>query len=129
MPQACCRRIRWRSIGRPWPRRTMPVSPANGDVIFATASFVAENARRKALAANAAGNFDAAKAEVEGALRALHQFAKDDTRVPQLIEELQRELVEVQEAMSPMLRKSKHFASYLASSSRDAGGTARRKRP
>ena len=103
--------------------------PVNVDVIFATASFVAENARRKALAANAAGDFEAAKAEVEGALHALHLFAKDDTRVLQLIEELQRELAEVQEAMSPMLRKSKHFASYLTSNSREAGGTARRKRP
>ena len=102
--------------------------PVNADVIFATATFLAEKARRTALAANAAGDFEAAKAEVEAALHALHLFAKDDQRVRQLIKELQNELAEVQEPMAPMLRKSRHFASYLTSSSRAAGGTARRNR-
>ena len=90
------------------------------------ASVIAERARRVALVANAAGDFDAAKRAIESALNDLRAMAQDERRVLRIIDDLHHDALEVSEMMAPMARKSKQFASYLAMSSREPGGTARR---
>lgn len=102
--------------------------PINKEVIFAWASFLVERARRAALAANAAGNFEAAQQEIEGALAALRLFAKDDKRVMRLIDSLHHDALEFRDAIDPTIRKRRHFASYQATYSRDITGSAKRKR-
>jgi hypothetical protein len=102
--------------------------PVNTEVIFAWASFLVERARRAALAANAAGNFEAAQQEIEGALAALRLFANDDKRVMQLIDSLHHDAKEFREVIDPTARKRRHFASYQAIYSRDLTGSAKRKR-
>lgn len=102
--------------------------PVNGDVIFAAATLLAERARRDALAANAAGNFEGAKRLIQEVLNDLRAFAQDDRRVVKIIDSLHRDELEFGDVMSPMLMKAKHFAAYQVLHSREAGGTARRKR-
>lgn len=103
--------------------------PVNGDVVFEAATVLAERARRAALAANAAGDFEGAKRLIEEVLNDLRAMAQDDRRVMQLIDALHRDALEFGEAMDPMLMKARHFASYQAMHSREAGGAARRKKP
>ena len=99
----------------------------NSDVIVAAATVLAERARREALALNAAGRFDDAKRIIAEVVSDLRAMAADDRRVMALINQLQKEMFEFGEAMDPMLRKTRHFASYAALHSRESGGTARRK--
>ena len=98
----------------------------NGEVVFAAATVLAERARRKALAANAEGNFEGAKRLIEELLNDLRPLAQDDSRVIQIIGALQRDVVEFGAAMDPMLMKQRHFASYQVMHSRNLEGTARR---
>lgn len=98
----------------------------NRDVLVEVATLVAVSARRAALAANAKGNFDEAKGIIQAALSDLRVLAHGDPRVLRIIDELHREQLGLAEALSPMLRKEKHFAAYQAIYSREAGGTARR---
>jgi Ca-activated chloride channel family protein len=100
----------------------------NGDVMFAAATMLAERARRDALAANAAGNLEGARRLIQEVLNDLRAFAQDDRRVLQIIDSLHRDELEFGEAMDPMLMKARHFASYQVLHSREAGGTAKRKR-
>lgn len=99
----------------------------NGDVVFEAATVLAERARRRALAANAQGNFEDAKRLIEEVLNDLRAFAQDDRRILTIIDALHRDALEFGEAMDPMLMKARHFASYQVMHSREAGGTARRK--
>ena len=66
----------------------------NRSVVFEAATQLAERARRHALAANAEGNFEAAKRLIEEVLNDLRPFAQDDARVVQIIGALQRDALE-----------------------------------
>ena len=99
----------------------------NADVIAAVATVLAERARREALALNASGHFDDAKRIIAEVLNDLRAMASGDRRVMALVDQLHRDMLDFGEAMDPMLRKARHFASYAALHSRESGGTARRK--
>jgi len=73
--------------------------PVNGDVILAAASVLAERARQVALAANAAGRFEAATRIIQDVLNDLQAFAQEDRRVLEIIDLLQRDAREFGEAM------------------------------
>lgn len=98
----------------------------NKDVLVEVATLVAVGAKRAALAANAAGNFEDAKRILQTALSDLRVLAPGEPRVVRIIDELHREELGIGEAMSPMLRKAKHFDAYQVLYSRAEGGTARR---
>jgi len=96
------------------------------DVLVEVAMLVAVSARRAALAANAKGKFEEAKRIIQAALSDLRVLSPGDPRIALIIDELRREELEVVEAISPMVRKARHFDAYQAIYSRQAGGTATR---
>jgi Ca-activated chloride channel family protein len=114
--------IKWEAVDAAKDRS----QPVNGDVVYKVASVIAGRARRAALAANAAGDFEQAKRIIEGVLNDLRAMAQDERRVLRIIDELHRDALEVSEMMAPMARKAKQFVFYQEAYSREEGGTARR---
>ena len=102
--------------------------PVNHEVRLAVASMLAERARAAALAANRRGDFDAARRILREMVDDLRAMAPGDKDVLALIDQLHHDELEFGEMMSPLAMKERHFASYLVAHSREAGGTARRKK-
>jgi Ca-activated chloride channel family protein len=100
----------------------------NKDVRLAVASMLAEAARANALAANRRNDFDAAKRIVRQMVDDLRAMAPGDKNVLALIDQLHHDEMAFGELMSPLAMKERHFASYRVAHSREAEGTARRKK-
>lgn len=102
--------------------------PVNRDVRLAAAAMLAERARSSALAANRRGDFDEAKRILREMVDDLRAMAPGDKGVLALIDQLHHDEVAFAEVMTPLAMKGRHFDAYRIAHSREAGGTARRKR-
>lgn len=116
--------VAWRSV----PAVEDASQAVNKDVRLAVASMLAERARANALAANRRGDLETAKRILRQMVDDLRAMAPGDKGVLALIDQLHHDEMEFGEIMSPLAMKARHFASYQVAHSREAGGTARRKK-
>ncbi|MDP3719463.1 MAG: VWA domain-containing protein [Acidobacteriota bacterium] len=116
--------VTWRSVAALEDRN----QPVNRDVRLAVAAMLAERARSTALAANRRGDFDAAKRILREMVDDLRAMAPGDKGVLALIDQLHHDEVAFAEVMTPLAMKGRHFDAYRIAHSREAGGTARRKK-
>ena len=118
--------VPWRSVSA----AEDAAQAVNHAVLSSVGAMLAERARASALAANRRDEFDLAKRILREMVSDLRALAPDDQAVQSLVEQLLQDERELGERISPMAKKERHFASYLMAHSREAGGTARRrKRP
>ncbi|MEY4636232.1 MAG: Family ership [Acidobacteriota bacterium] len=116
--------VTWRSV----PAADEAGQSVNRDVRLFVAAMLAERARSTALAANRRGDFDAAKRILREMVDDLRAMAPGDQGVLALIDQLHHDEVAFAEVMTPLAMKGRHFDAYLIAHSREAGGTARRKK-
>lgn len=116
--------VTWLSV----PTAEDAAQTVNRDVLLAVTTMLAEGARAAALAANRRGDFDDAKRILRQIVDDLRAMAPGDKAVLALIDQLHHDEQEFGEIMSPLAMKERHFVSYQLAHSREAGGTARRKK-
>lgn len=116
--------VNWRAVGTAEDGK----QPVNREVRLAVATLLADRARAQALAANRHGDYEEARRIIRQMLDDLRAMAPGDKQVLTLIDQLHHDELACADAMSPLARKQRHFATYAASHSREAGGTARRKK-
>ncbi len=103
--------------------------PRDVEVDRAVARVFAARARQEATSLNRRGDFVAARSALTGVAKRIRSYAGRDPEMRTLVTELEARTVEVAAPMAEASRKEMYFASYAASRSRSAQGTALRDKP
>jgi len=116
-------RVEWTAV----PAEQERAQPVNRDVVLAVARMLAEGARAQALAANRRGMFAEAGLALHGAASQIDRLGGDDSGVQAVARLLLDEEMVFGQRMDAMAMKTRHFASYQAAYSREAGKARRRR--
>jgi hypothetical protein len=103
--------------------------PVNTAARLAVATMLAGRARSAALAANRRGDFEGAKRILREIADDLRALAPGDKQVQALITQLHHDEMEFGKTLEPMAMKAQFSVLYQEAHSREAGGTARRRKP